>query len=356
MNKYLGFIFCLFCTLSCRNKEEIDATSSNYNASDVTINAVINPIYKDSLSIRALHNKGNDYWFAGSKGIYGAIESGEFYKAAVELDNDDSIEFRSVAVTDNFTYVLSAGNPALLYKIKHSTKNVSLVYVEEGEKVFYDSMKFWNDQEGIALGDPIDDCFSIIKTEDGGDTWGKLYCDMLPDYIEGEVAYAASNSNIAIYNDHVWIATGGRVARIFYSPDRGEQWQVYNTPFIAGEEMKGLYAIDFYDEFKGVAIGGDWNDKEKNKYNKAYTLNGGKSWKLMPDGPGYCSDIMFVPGTNGKEIIAAGPMGIWWTNDLGENWIKISDKSCYTIALENSQKGIIAGKGHISKIKLTRKP
>ena len=42
------------------------------------------------MSIRALHNKGNDYWFAGSKGIYGAIESGEFYKAAVELDNDDS--------------------------------------------------------------------------------------------------------------------------------------------------------------------------------------------------------------------------------------------------------------------------
>jgi photosystem II stability/assembly factor-like uncharacterized protein len=38
---------------------------------------------------------------------------------------------------------------------------------------FYDSMKFWNKNEGIAMGD-LNDCLSIIITRDGGNTWNKV--------------------------------------------------------------------------------------------------------------------------------------------------------------------------------------
>jgi photosystem II stability/assembly factor-like uncharacterized protein len=34
-------------------------------------------------------------------------------------------------------------------------------------------MKFWNNKEGIAMGDPIADFLSIIVTRDGGNTWNK---------------------------------------------------------------------------------------------------------------------------------------------------------------------------------------
>ena len=80
-------------------------------------------------------------------------------------------EFRAIAQTDKNIFILNVGSPALLYKISKDGKHTKLVYTETGEKVFYDSMKFINDSEGIAMGDPVNGCLSIIKTIDGGNTW-----------------------------------------------------------------------------------------------------------------------------------------------------------------------------------------
>jgi hypothetical protein len=44
-------------------------------------------------------------------------------------------------------------NPALLYQVSKNLKP-RLTYQENNKKVFYDSMKFWNNKEGIAMGDP----------------------------------------------------------------------------------------------------------------------------------------------------------------------------------------------------------
>ena len=71
-------------------------------------------------------------------------------------------EFRSIAQTSEAVFVLSVANPAVLYKISKKDLTTTLVYQENNEKVFYDSMQFWNNKEGIAIGDPTEDCFSII--------------------------------------------------------------------------------------------------------------------------------------------------------------------------------------------------
>jgi hypothetical protein len=42
---------------------------------------------------------------------------------------------------------------------RHQTQTV---YEEIHEKVFYDSMRFWNDRDGIAIGDPTQDYLSIL--------------------------------------------------------------------------------------------------------------------------------------------------------------------------------------------------
>ncbi|WP_411377700.1 hypothetical protein [Flavobacterium psychrophilum] len=64
------------------------------------------------------------------------------------------IEFRSIAQTSKYIFILSVANPALLYRISKNDYKVTLVYQENHEKVFYDSMQFFNDNEGIAIGDP----------------------------------------------------------------------------------------------------------------------------------------------------------------------------------------------------------
>lgn len=319
----------------------------------------ITEISKDSMSVRALEYGNGKFWFAGSNGKYGSVMDSiyQLNRGHIVYQDNRRLEFRSIAVTQDYTFILTAGNPALIYKISHENDSLALVYQEFGAKVFYDSLKFWNDIEGIALGDPQEDCFTILLTRDGGDHWEKISCDILPEIVKGEAAYAASNSNIALQGDHIWIATGGMAARVWHSPDKGKTWEVQQTPIISGGTMTGIYAVDFYDEKLGVLIGGDWNNKDLNTSNKAITRNGGKTWELIADGqaPGYSSDIQFVPGTEGKELLSVGSPGIWWSGDQGKSWKQLSDTGFYTAAFSKTNQGIMAGSNSISSFQLVRK-
>ena len=117
-------------------------------------------------------------------------------------------------------------------------------------------MKFFNHYNGIAMGDPTEDCLSIIITNDGGYTWNKIPCEKLPKVADGEAAFAASNTNIKVLGKTVWIATGGTKARVFKSKDFGETWAVFETPIIQGEGPQGIYSIDFADGWNGS--GSNW--------------------------------------------------------------------------------------------------
>ena len=121
------------------------------------------------------------------------------------------------------------------------------------------------------MGDPTDNCLSIITTKDGGNTWKKMGCEDLVVVKKGEAAFAASNSNISIFNEHVWIASGGTRARVHHSSDKGASWEVFNTPIIQGKAMTGIYSISFFDEKMGIIFGGDWENKDYNEGNKAIT-------------------------------------------------------------------------------------
>ena len=71
-----------------------------------------------------------------------------------------------------------------MYKLNADREKSEVVYKETHPNAFYDSMEFWNDQEGLAIGDPTEECMSIIITRDGGESWNKISCDNLPKVIE----------------------------------------------------------------------------------------------------------------------------------------------------------------------------
>ncbi len=315
----------------------------------------IEDIFSDSLSIRAIAPLDQDrVWFAANNGRVGLIDHGVPKLATVKFE-DSLLSFRSIAKTKNAVFVLSIANPGVLYKIDFDGKeatNMSQVYEEHGEKVFYDAMTFWNDKEGIAMGDPVDGCISVIITRDGGDTWSKLSCDVLPASNSGEAAFAASNTNIAVYKDHVWIATGGKKARVFHSKDKGIHWEVYDTPILQGGAMTGIYSIDFFDEKTGFIFGGDWDKKAFNEGNKAITRDGGKTWKLISNGeePGFRSCVKFVPGTQGKGLIAVGSPGVSYSNDQGETWTSFSTEGFYAVSFVNDSVAFASGNKRISKL------
>jgi photosystem II stability/assembly factor-like uncharacterized protein len=315
----------------------------------------ITPILDDSISIRAISvTPNNNLVYGGNKttiGHYDAKLKQHTNLLKGKVSDSLNVSFRAVAHVNNTTFGISIVNPAMLYKISQNG-DVKLVYKEAHEKVFYDAIAFWNAQEGIAMGDPTADCISIIITRDGGNTWQKLSCDQLPKAKEGEAAFAASNTNIAIVGDETWIATGGKASRILHSADKGNTWKVYKTPIIQGIETTGMYSLDFYDADNGFAIGGDYTKPNANAANKIRTSDGGKTWELVAQnsGPGYRSCVQYVPNSQAKALVAVGFKGIDYSNDAGNTWQHLSDEGFYTIKFINDSTAYAAGRYRIAKL------
>ncbi len=310
----------------------------------------IETVYQDSVSIRAIEIMGNSVAFAANNGIFGSLDLGSG-KIRTNFEKYDTIkpEFRAVAHTSTDFFMLSVGSPALLYKTGGNGK-MDLVYKETGEGVFYDAMTFWNDVEGIAVGDSMEGCLSIIITRDGGNSWVKLPCSQLPKGIDGEGAFAASNTNIKVVGNNTWIAT--TKSRIYFSPDKGKTWRIQQTTIVNQETTQGIYSLDFNDENLGIAIGGDYTRPESNIANKALTTDGGKTWNLIADGedPSYKSCVQFVPNSDGNSIVALGFTGISFSHDRGAHWKHLSDESFYTLRFLNDSVAYAAGRDRISKL------
>jgi len=156
-------------------------------------------------------------------------------------------ELRAIAKINDAFFTITAGSPTVLTKFGPNSRQ--FVFDDAHPKAFYDSMDFWNNEEGIAIGDATDGCLSVIITRDGGATWTKLTCNVLPKGLENEGAFAASDTNIAIVGDNTWVATtAGYRSCVQYVPNRN------------GKELVAI-------GFKGVD----------------YSNDSGSSWKHLSD-------------------------------------------------------------------------
>ena len=311
---------------------------------------IIESIIEDSLlNIRALEIDKHTLKAVSSIGDIYTYDT-KNHQISMDRISVDTLNFRSSAIVENTFFALSIGSPAFLFKDK------KLVYKETHPDVFYDALHFWNSKEGLAIGDPTDECLSILLTRDGGDTWKKTPCELLPPALDGEAAFAASDTNIAIVGDEAWIATGGLSSRVLYSSDKGHTWEVFETPIIQGEETTGMYSIDFYDALNGFAIGGDYTKPTHQHSNKIRTNDGGTTWEVVAQdqSPGYRSCVQYVPNSNAKGLVAVGFEGIDYSHDAGNSWVSLSDEGFYTLRFLNDSVAYAAGKGKLSKLSFTK--
>jgi photosystem II stability/assembly factor-like uncharacterized protein len=352
MKNSLTFLILLVLIFSCKSKVVFPQKDNpNYN-----ITVSLDTIFTDKISIRAILIDKNKVWYAADKNRFGYYDLKKNRRVERKISKDSlQFEFRSIAQTEKAIFVLSIGNPALLYKISKKDLSVTLVYKENHEKVFYDAIQFWNNKEGIAIGDPTQDCFSIIITRDGGNSWNKIPCQNLPKLTKGEAAFAASNTNICIKGSKTFIVSGGTKSRVFVSENKGLSWNVYETPITQGHVMTGIFSADFYTENTGIVVGGNYEEQSDNSANKAITNDGGKTWKLIGanEGFGYASCVQFVPHSNGNLIVTVGTTGIYFSNSQGTSWKKLSDdKDLFTLRFQNDSTAFAAGKIKLMKITL----
>ena len=230
-------------------------------------------------------------WASGTHGTYLRTTDGGHTWTPGQVPDAGSLDFRGVAAfSADEAFLISAGpgEQSRIYHTSDAGRHWELQFTNGSPKGFFDSIAFWDSTHGVALGDPVPDeagklKFEVLLTDDGKN-WHRVPGAQLPVAAEGEGAFAASNSCIAILRSssdtNIWFATGGKVARVFHSPDRGRSWQVVETPMIHGADSTGIFSIAFRDAMHGAIAGGDYKHPNDDGPNLAFTSDGGKSWTL----------------------------------------------------------------------------
>ncbi len=265
-------------------------------------------------------------WVSGTKGTVVHLD-GEGNWVVSQVPDAEKLDFRDVVAFDrNTAMVMNAGFPGVIYRTTDGGENWYETYYNADSTVFLDGMKFWDDQNGIAFGDPMNGKMLIITTTDGGESWTQTPSENIPQSLEIEGGFAASGSSIVVKGtDKVWVGMGGSKARVFYSANKGLNWEVVETPIYSGAGMRGIYSMAFKNEKEGIAVGGEYQNENPPK-SRAYTKDGGKSWKLGEGIDQYRSGSVYLFD---NIYLATGLTGTDISYDGGKSWRPISDQKLH---------------------------
>lgn len=304
----------------------------------------------------------NVAWASGTRGTYArTTDGGKTWRAGV-VAGAEGLDFRDVDAFDAQTaYLLSIGKGASsrIYKTTDGGASWSLQFTNKTAEAFFDAMAFWDRDHGIAMSDPVDGRFLVITTDDGGKTWNPVPAQSLPPAIAGEGGFAASGTCITVQGkSNVWLASGGSVARVFRSTDRGRTWQVATTPITSGVESAGIFSITFKDARRGIIAGGDYRKPEEAVNNVAMTTDGGRTWKLARSArpPGYRSSVAYVPGASNSMLVAVGTSGSDYSIDGGNSWAGLDRENYNSVSFAQGAGWAAGPRGRIAKFKGARGP
>jgi len=268
-------------------------------------------------------------WVSGTKGTYArTTDAGKNWSVGAVPDAE-KLDFRAVKAFGEATaYLLSAGpgDASRIYKTVDGGKSWSMQFQSADAAAFFDAIAFWDEKNGIVLGDPVKGQFQLLVTADGGANWKPLAAKNLPPALPGEGAFAASGTCLVIQGEtDVWFATGGaKTARIFHSKDRGQIWEVSDTPVVAGVESAGIFSIAFRDKQHGMIVGGNYRKPSDSGATAAITSDGGQTWTPLDKRLPFRSAVAW-----GKDRwVVVGTSGSHASQDNGDTW-KLLDREDY---------------------------
>lgn len=298
-------------------------------------------------------------WVSGTKGSFARTLDGGQTWLADSVAGATNLDFRDVQVFDaEHAILMSAGSGELssIYTTADGGKNWQLKHSNKIAEGFFNGFAFWDEHNGILVGDPVHGQLFVMLTADGGNAWQPLPAASAPAVVQGEYGFAASGTNLAVHGkNHVWIATGGAIARVFHSSDRGKTWNVAVTPIVSGNASSGIFSIAFRDENHGVIVGGNYQEPNAAQANAALTTDGGKTWELIknPAAMEYRSCVAYLTPS---LLVAVGPSGSDYSNDGGLTWARFSAEGFHTMSFAASANiGWAAGaEGRIGKLVFKR--
>ena len=298
-------------------------------------------------------------WASGSKGTVVRTVDGGATWARRAVPGAEELDFRDIeAFGPDIAYVLAIGpgDKSRIYKTEDGGKVWALQFTNPDSRAFYDAIAFWDAKTGIALGDPVDGRFTVIRTTDGGRIGTPVPPANMPDALPGDGAFAASGTCLVVLGPrHAWFGSGGAArARVYRSADRGFTWAVADTPIVAGNASSGVFSLAFSDPDHGIAVGGDYRLERESGDNLAITADGGSTWSFAGASRlrSFRSAVAFVPGSKGQRLIAVGPGGTDKSDDGGRRWTPLGDDGFHAISISPAGSGVwaVGEQGRIAKL------
>jgi photosystem II stability/assembly factor-like uncharacterized protein len=299
-------------------------------------------------------------WVSGSRGTVLRTTDGGATWANVSPAGAATLDIRDVDAIDRRTaYALSIGNgdQSRIFKTTDGGQSWVTQFVSPDADAFFDAMAFWDADRGLAFSDSAGGVHRILSTSDGGRTWTRIAPATVPPALDGEGAFAASGTNVAVWGtQHAWVGTGAAsTARVLRTTDGGRTWAVADTPLAAGP-TSGIYSIAFRDARHGIVVGGDYSKENDAVDNVAVTSDGGATWTRVSGLGGFRSVVTHLPGGTGRRWLALGPSGADRSDDDGVTWTPevLPGRGLHTFSL--SSDGVTGwaagGRGQVAKFSI----
>lgn len=267
-------------------------------------------------------------WASGSKGtVLRTLDGGSTW-TALPVPGAEATDFRDVeAFGPDEAVVMGVDRPARIFRTTDGGTTWTRTFYDDSPGMFLDGLAFFDERNGLAVGDPMDGRFFFISTTDGGATWAPLPPASRPAALDGEAAFAASGTSLAVMKEgRVWLGTGGPVSRVWRSEDRGLHWEPASSALLEGSSSAGGFSVAFLDARAGLTVGGDYKAETAAAGNAAVSDDGGKTWTPVKDRRpgGFREAVAFIPGTKPPIAITVGPSGSDLSLDLGRTWTAIA--------------------------------
>jgi len=217
--------------------------------------------------------------------------------------NSDAVGIYCVEALNENTALVGAYSNQItdIYRTTNGGASWTKVYehaVQSSGFIKYITM--FNQSEGMAVGDPIDGVWTVLKTTNGGITWQQM--PGAPAGIDGE--YCARTGIIWLNHLEGWFGVHNR-PKAFHTSNGGASWtEVSCSP------LSHVRTIDFNRDEVGIGLAASDN-------NMAKTTNNGVNWQeITPPATGFVYHIVFHQGAFWALIDKL----VYKSSDNGLNW------------------------------------
>jgi photosystem II stability/assembly factor-like uncharacterized protein len=312
---------------------------------------------------RGIHSiDGTVAWASGAGGtVLRTEDGGTHWQKCATPPEAETLDFRSVWAWDAKTAIVMSSGPgdqSRLYKTTDGCSHWTEERQNSEKDGFWDAVGFQTrsfgavgDQKtGVLVGDPVR---------------GRFYTEvMIPEHgwavdadsctaVQGEGAFAASNSSVFVFGSGRYIlVTGGKLgARALLSPllaynDGTKGCLAVWLPLAGGADSTGAFSVAFRDAKHGMVVGGDYKRPDDPSGTAAWTADGGRHWTAASKPPrGYRSAVAW--DAEAKVWIAAGYNGSDISHDGGKTWQRVDDGNWNAL----SPPYIVGPNGRIGKLR-----